>query len=279
MASSVVLVAVSCSSRAPEPEATPPLVVFEYTARGPEFSASTTVYADRRWQRSEHTGLTDGRLSRPAMRAFSAALEAAPFHTGQTPCEQDVQSTARYRDGVRDREARLAKTVDDAGRWVPCGDTPDARTAALTTCLSRLIDGGDPNDPVCDVATEPSEPAASSIGMPAAEGPTCDGVDLDVVVACFQQAVAILQDDTGPEGALLERAAATGQLSPPCAALPRNAEGGVLLTEGGGVLRFRRSAGEWDHFVDGSSSMLLEYEISCDCCEEARAFSIDYAVP
>lgn len=279
MASSVVLVAVSCSARTPEPETTPPSVVFEYTARGPEFGASTTLYADRRWQRSEHTGLTDGRLSGPAMRAFSAALEAAPFRTGQTPCERDVQSTARYRDGVRDREARLAKTVDGAGRWVPCGDTPDPRTAALTACLSRLIDGGDPNDSVCDVATEPSKPAASSISIPTAEGPNCDGVDLDVVVACFQQAVAILQDDTGPEGQLLERAAATGELSPSCAALPRNAESGSLLTEGGDELRFRRGAGEWDHFVDGSSSMLLEYEISCDCCEETRAFSIDYTVP
>jgi hypothetical protein len=111
--------------------------------------------------------------------------------------------------------------------------------------------------------------------VPPVEGPLCDGVDLDVVAACFRGALAVVGEDTPPEGRLIARAA--GSLAPACAGLAIG-PGGSLRTAGGGALRFERSSSAWDHHDDGRATRVLDYRISCECCAEVRSFSVEHAV-
>ncbi|MCA9713692.1 MAG: hypothetical protein H6713_13620 [Myxococcales bacterium] len=121
----------------------PASLVFRYSASDGEFTYSISLFADRRWRRSEHSGSAParGRLSPAAMRRFLATLSAARFTQRAQPCAGEAIGRAVFEDHRSDRRARAETGKSPEGRWIPCGLQVDAATERALSCLEQLVDG------------------------------------------------------------------------------------------------------------------------------------------
>lgn len=127
----------------------------------------------------------------------------------------------------------------------------------------------------------PPKPAISFlvIAIPPAQGPSCDGVDLDVVAACVRKVIAIEQrlPEDDAFGPMFVRASSRG-LDEACKALPGAAAGQGLVTAGGHPIVIESTDASWDHLEDGTAVRYIDYRVSSPGCGEQVTFGVENTV-
>jgi hypothetical protein len=122
-------------------------------------------------------------------------------------------------------------------------------------------------------------PSFLVIAIPPVEGPSCDGVDLDVVAACVRKVIAIEQrlPDDDAFGPMFARASTRG-LDEVCSTLPGATSGEGLVTAGGQPIVITSTSSSWDHLEDGTAVRYIDYRVSSAGCAETVDFGVENTV-